>query len=63
MTVMEINNIDCSVYTIETIEHKTFCERPYYSVLNKSKIKKDFNIVIPYWRDSLVKRTTKINDL
>jgi dTDP-4-dehydrorhamnose reductase len=28
-------------------------KRPQYSVLDKSKIKTDFKLEIPYWKDSL----------
>jgi dTDP-4-dehydrorhamnose reductase len=31
----------------------TPAKRPHFSVLNKSKIKKDFDITIPHWVDSL----------
>lgn len=52
--IMEIQNIDCLINPIQSFEYKTIANRPYYSVLNKSKIKKDFEIEIPYWKDSLV---------
>ena len=51
--IMEISGIDCDVYPIETKDYPTPAKRPNYSLLNKSKIKKEFNITIPYWRDSL----------
>jgi dTDP-4-dehydrorhamnose reductase len=51
--IMEISNIDCKVRPIETKDYPTLAKRPQYSVLNKSKIKTDFKIEIPYWRDSL----------
>ena len=38
---------------IETKEYPTPATRPHYSLLNKSKIKKEYNITIPYWKDSL----------
>ena len=34
-------------------EYPTPAERPHYSVLDKSKVKRDFGIEIPYWRHSL----------
>lgn len=52
-SIMEIANIDCEVYPIETKDYPTTAKRPNYSLLNTSKIKKDFNIEIPYWKDSL----------
>ena len=51
--IMEISGVDCDVYPIETKDYPTPAKRPNYSLLNKSKIKKEFNITIPYWRDSL----------
>lgn len=51
--IMEINEIDCEIKPIETKEYSTPAKRPHYSILNKNKIKKDFNVEIPYWRDSL----------
>lgn len=51
--IMELGNIDCNVKPIETKDFPTPAKRPNYSLLNKSKIKKDFEIDIPYWRDSL----------
>ena len=51
--IMDLGNLDCRVKPIETKDYPTLAKRPHYSVLNKSKIKTDFNIQIPYWRDSL----------
>lgn len=51
--IMSIANIGCQVNPIETVAYPTPAKRPHYSVLNKSKIKSDFGIEIPYWKDSL----------
>ena len=51
--IMLYGNLDCKINPIETKEYPTPAKRPSYSVMNKNKIKKDFNIEIPYWRDSL----------
>ena len=51
--IHEISGISCNVHPITTEEYPTPAKRPAYSVLNKSKIKRNFNITIPYWRDSL----------
>lgn len=58
--IMEISGIDCNVYPIETKDYPTPAKRPNYSLLNKSKIKKEFNLTIPYWRDSLKDCINKI---
>ena len=47
--------IECNVSPIESKEYPTAAPRPYYSVLNKSKIKSTYKISIPYWRTSLEK--------
>lgn len=46
-TVVKVNPIPGSAYP-------TKATRPAFSVMDKSKIKKTFNIQIPYWRESLV---------
>ena len=51
--IMRMAKIDCQINPIETKEYPTPASRPYYSLLNKSKIKKEYNIIIPYWKDSL----------
>ena len=59
--IMEISNIDCKVIPIETKDYPTEARRPMYSVLDKSKIKSDFKVIIPHWRDSLTNCIKKIN--
>jgi len=59
--IMEISNIDCQVIPIETKDYPTLTKRPLYSVLDKSKIKSDFKLTIPHWRDSLANCIKKIN--
>ena len=51
--IMRMAKLDCQVNPIETKEYPTPATRPHYSLLNKSKIKQDFGITIPYWKDSL----------
>lgn len=51
--IMNIAKIECAVSPIETKEYPTPAKRPHFSVLNKSKIKKEFGIEIPYWKDGL----------
>ena len=51
--IMKMAKIDCKINSIETFQYPTPAKRPHYSLLNKSKIKKDFDIVIPYWKDGL----------
>lgn len=51
--IMDIGKIDCKVKAIESKDFPAKANRPFYSVLNKAKIAKDFNIEVPYWLDSL----------
>ena len=53
--IVQKSNLNCSVMPIESKDYPTKAPRPYYSVLNKAKIKKDFNIKIPHWIESLEK--------
>ena len=58
--IFEISDITCDVKPIETKEYPTPATRPHYSLLNKSKIKNNYSITIPYWRDSLIKALQKL---
>lgn len=53
--IFEINAIDVILRPIRTSEYPLPAQRPSYSVLDKSKIKKTLNIEISYWKDSLQK--------
>ncbi len=50
----DISGTNVKAYPIRTSEYPTRATRPAFSVMDKSKIKKTFNLDIPYWRDSLV---------
>lgn len=43
----------CRIVPCRSEEYPTPAERPHYSVLDKSKVKRDYGIEIPYWRQSL----------
>ena len=60
--IMFIGDVKCNVNPIETKEYPTPAKRPHFSVLNKLKIKSDFEIEIPYWRDSLEECISKLNN-
>ena len=53
ISIMELGGVNCKVKPIQTKDYPTLARRPHFSVFNKSKIKTDFEIEIPYWRDSL----------
>jgi len=51
--IMKMAKIECQINPIETKKYPTPAKRPHYSLLNKAKIKEEFNLTIPYWKDSL----------
>lgn len=51
--IFEVNKVDIDLKPISTLEFPTPAKRPKYSVLDKSKIKSEFNITINNWEDSL----------
>ena len=60
--IMRMSKLDCQINPIETKEYPTPATRPHYSLLNKAKIKKEFNIEIPYWKDSLDECLRKLGE-
>lgn len=54
-SIHRLSNIRCNVKPIETKDYPVATPRPHYSVLNKSKLKSTFGIVIPHWEESLEK--------
>jgi len=61
--IMEVTHANCKVLPIESKDFPAKANRPFYSVLNKSKIKADFKLEIPYWLDSLKVAIQKIKKL
>jgi dTDP-4-dehydrorhamnose reductase len=53
VAVMSISDLHCKVSPIRTEEYPVPAPRPCYSALDKSKIKHDFGLSIPHWRESL----------
>lgn len=53
---------NCEVYPIPTEEYPTAAARPYYSILDKSRIKATYGVDVPYWEDSLIECIKRINN-
>lgn len=53
IAIMEFSGYSCKVNPIPSSQYPTPAKRPFYSVLSKSKIKADFGVSIPHWRESL----------
>lgn len=53
--IFEFYNLDCEVNPIQSKDYPTPAKRPFFSVLNKSKINHRFYIKPIYWKDSVHK--------
>jgi dTDP-4-dehydrorhamnose reductase len=53
--ICELSGNNCDIQPCHSDEFPSKVQRPSFSVLDKTKIKKVFGITVPYWRDSLVK--------
>jgi dTDP-4-dehydrorhamnose reductase len=53
LAIHRFAGIHCQVEPVESKDFPTLAKRPHYSVLNKSKIKTTFHLLIPYWMESL----------
>ena len=52
--IFEISKIPVKVIPVRTSEYITKAVRPAYTVMDKTKAKQNFKIVIPHWRESLI---------
>jgi dTDP-4-dehydrorhamnose reductase len=59
--IFEIQGLPIKVNPIESKQYPTPAERPFYSVLNKTNIKKTFQLEILYWKESLVNCLQKLD--
>lgn len=53
--IMRLSGLKCKVRPLHSSEYPTKATRPFYSVLDKTKIKQTFGIKIPHWQESLEK--------
>jgi dTDP-4-dehydrorhamnose reductase len=55
LAIVREAGISCQINPILTMDYKTAAQRPVYSVLDKTRIKENYNLSIPHWSDSLKK--------
>ena len=55
LAIQEIGGFDCVIGGIPSSAYPTPAKRPQYSLLDKTKIKQTFGVVVPEYKDSLVK--------
>lgn len=60
VAIAKLSGTSCRVNPISTKEFPTPAKRPSYSVLDKTKITREFGIVPPHWHDSLEKCIARI---
>jgi dTDP-4-dehydrorhamnose reductase len=53
--IIKESGLTCRVLPVLTKDYPQAAKRPVYSVLDKSKIKENYGLSIPHWRDSLIK--------
>ncbi|MDR2127197.1 MAG: dTDP-4-dehydrorhamnose reductase [Prevotellaceae bacterium] len=53
--MMMSGNKNCRVEPVSTSEYPTPAQRPQYSLLNKEKIKVDYDVDVPHWKTGLQK--------
>jgi len=51
--IFKISKIKCNVSAIKTEQYPAQAKRPMNTLMSKSKIKREFNVNIPSWRESL----------
>lgn len=61
ISIKEIGNYTCKVGGIPSIAYPTPAKRPNYSLLDKAKIKKIYNVEVPDYKESLKKMMLSTN--
>ncbi len=61
-SILRISGKDCKVSPIPTNEYPTAATRPYYSLLDKSRIKATYGVRVPHWEESLVECIKRIKN-
>jgi dTDP-4-dehydrorhamnose reductase len=62
VAIKELSGSNCKVNPIPASQYPTPAKRPFYSVLDKTKVKKTFGITIPEWKESLAVCLDKIKN-
>jgi len=55
LAIQEIGQLDCNISGIPSSAYPTPAKRPQYSLLDKTKIKTTFGVIVPNYKDSLRK--------
>jgi dTDP-4-dehydrorhamnose reductase len=60
LAIKEFSNSHCDIQPVPSSMYGTPAKRPFYSVMDTSKVKKCLQIDIPFWKDSLKKCIAKL---
>ncbi len=60
--ISSIAGTDCNIQPCHSDEFPSKVTRPAFSVLDKTKVKNDFQFAVPYWKDSLIKCINKLKN-
>jgi len=60
--IMKMAKLKCEIAPIATKDYPTPATRPHFSLLNKEKIKEDFSVEVPFWKDSLYDCLVKMGE-
>ena len=60
LAIKEFSNSHCNIQPVSSSIYVTPAERPLYSVMDTTKVKKSLQIDIPFWKDSLKKCIDKL---
>ncbi|MNG20748.1 dTDP-4-dehydrorhamnose reductase [compost metagenome] len=55
LAIEEIGGFSCEVYGVPSSAYPTQAKRPQYSLLDKTKIKNTFGVIVPDYKESLKK--------
>lgn len=60
--IAELSGYVCDIRPCHSEEFPSKVERPHFSVLDKTKVKKTFGVTVPYWKDSLRKCVNELSE-
>ncbi len=60
IAIRELKGLNCTVNAIPTEQYPTPAKRPKYSLLDKTKIKAQYGVAVPEWKDSLQQMLEKL---
>lgn len=60
--VVEISGYSCRVFPIKTAELNLAAQRPFYSVMDTTRIRNKFRLEIPHWHKSLEECLKRLSD-